>query len=245
MPADVAARIDAALTAEAASRPSAAADVSRETAPASPVQPHDVSRETAPASPVQPHDVSRETGLASPTRPHDVSRETHAPRPAPRRSRRHWPRRLLSTAATAAVLIAAGYGLHTFHTSEGSAGGDKSASVAQQPTLRERVQLLLHSTSAEDSAPSSGRAHTDASPRRSSGLPGAVSLPSCVRDALHRSDPPLAAAKEYYEGRLVYLVVLAHPGDSGKVDAFVVAASCAAASPGVRGTVLGRHTYTR
>jgi hypothetical protein len=214
MPADVTARIDAALATE----------------------------------PAPPSDVSRETRAPGHPRAHRVSHR------APRR----WPRRLLSTAATAAVLVGAGFGLHAFHTSGSGADASNTKGAARQPTLRERVRVLLDSAPS-DPAPSAGSPYSArpgvtpkggggdhaSSSSGSAGLPGVASLPSCVRAALHRSDPPIAAAKEEDGGRWVYLVVLAHPGDTRKVDAFVVTASCASASPGVRGTVLGKHTYTR
>jgi hypothetical protein len=250
MPADVVARLDASLSAEAA-RPSSTPTPAPSASP-------DVSRETPPPSSAT--DVSRETWptFIPPGPAGDVSRETRSPRRPPHRAPRRWPRRLLSTAATAAILVGAGFGLHAFHTSESGADASNAKGTARQPTLRERVRVLLDSASS-DSASSVGSPHSarpgvtrkgrggdrTSSPSRSAGLPGTTSLPSCVRAALHRSDPPIAAAKEYDEGRWVYLVVLAHPGNAQKVDAFVVAASCASASPGVRGTVLGRHTYTR
>jgi hypothetical protein len=78
----------------------------------------------------------------------------------------------------------------------------------------------------------------------SQGAPGQTpaTVPACVAEATQRSQAPIASERERFQGTESYLLVLPHPGDSGKVDAYVVGASCTGTTPG---TVLFRATYPR
>jgi hypothetical protein len=67
-------------------------------------------------------------------------------------------------------------------------------------------------------------------------------VPSCVLKATQRTQSPLAADREVFEGVEAYLLVLPHASDATRVDAFVVNASCTASSPGA---VLFQATYPR
>lgn len=51
--------------------------------------------------------------------------------------------------------------------------------------------------------------------------------------------------KYRYRGTASYLVVLAHPSDSARVDVYGVDASCTSSSPNSPGKVLHEGTYTR
>ncbi|MFD7507812.1 anti-sigma factor family protein [Streptomyces sp. NPDC059853] len=74
---------------------------------------------------------------------------------------------------------------------------------------------------------------------------GAVSapLPSCVESAIGRTEVPLVAEAERYQGTDAYLVVLPHSADPLRVDAYVVDADCVSASPSVEGEVLVKESY--
>ncbi|MGW7330071.1 anti-sigma factor family protein [Streptomyces sp. NPDC054840] len=74
---------------------------------------------------------------------------------------------------------------------------------------------------------------------------GTTSVPACVRQATGRPDAPLAAERGTYEGTPVYLLVLQHPADSARVDAYLVDAACEQTSSADPGKVLLTHTYAR
>ncbi|MFC6984474.1 hypothetical protein [Streptomyces cirratus] len=73
----------------------------------------------------------------------------------------------------------------------------------------------------------------------------APAVPPCVQQATGRSDTPLAAEHGSYQGTDVYLVVLAHPGDPARVDAFLVPSGCAATPSAGPDTPLLTGTYSR
>ncbi|MFB4193263.1 anti-sigma factor family protein [Streptomyces carpaticus] len=68
-------------------------------------------------------------------------------------------------------------------------------------------------------------------------------LPSCVESAIGRTEDPLVAEAERYQGTDAYLVVLPHSADPLRVDAYVVDADCVSASPSVQGEVLVKESY--
>ncbi|MFI7274085.1 anti-sigma factor family protein [Streptomyces sp. NPDC049879] len=70
-------------------------------------------------------------------------------------------------------------------------------------------------------------------------------VPTCVEDAIGRSEAPLAAEEEDYAGTEAYLVVFPHAVDPEQVDAYVVDADCVSATPPVSGEVLVRASYPR
>ncbi|MEV6686057.1 hypothetical protein AB0N28_12035 [Streptomyces sp. NPDC051130] len=73
----------------------------------------------------------------------------------------------------------------------------------------------------------------------------APAVPPCVQRATGRSDTPLAAEHGSYQGTDVYLVVLAHPGDPSRVDAYVVPGGCADTPSAAPGKPLLSGTYAR
>ncbi|MFJ4850636.1 MULTISPECIES: anti-sigma factor family protein [unclassified Streptomyces] len=235
MPADIAGRIDAALAAEV---------LLDSTAP-------DVSRETSPV--VAATHVSRETSHGAGRGPEGRAAATTGPGRPPVRTRRRWHKGLLLTVSAMAVLGLGGLAAALVESSSGqtdmSANADTkdSAAVAGQPDeraeaadpLRTQVQQLLSGGTAN--RPQNNSA-AESPLMDVNGMP-----PSCVLRAIGRPDDgtPLASRRGAYEGSDSYLVVLPHPGDRSLVDAFVVDASCTAATPSATGTLLREETYPR
>ncbi|TXS55984.1 hypothetical protein [Streptomyces sp. t39] len=235
MPADVAGRIDAALAAEA------------------------LLSATAPADPV---DVSRETSTDAPTPPAvpapSADRPAGRPRAAtgPGRSRR--PRR--RTAVLGAVLSAAALGMSVILLQSGTqmsadSGAAKDASVSAASgdagefsgePVQERVHTLLSVgiSSAEpriEKAPSAEADSPAVSPKSSPTAP----VPPCVQRGTGRTDQPLAFEEGRYAGTDAYLVVLPHPSDATRVQAYVVDAACVDASGTPAGDLLLTRAFPR
>ncbi|MCP9212792.1 hypothetical protein [Streptomyces cucumeris] len=257
MPADIAGRIDAALAAEAlldATTPEATdpetsksrAGVSRETPGPSTDR---VSRETA-------EETDHMAGAAKPSvtadRPAGRARGTTGPgrgssRPGTRSGRaRRWPRVLLGSACAAAVI-----GLGTFFVQEVTSGGDSDTPSASQNstegrdtvsagTLKDRVHEMLTDRKATAS-PGVASKDTPDVPLRAQD----PKVPSCVQKGIGRTEPALAAQQDTYDGKAAYIVVLPHPSDSSRVDAFVIDASCVSSAPSSTGKLLETRTYPR
>ncbi|MBH1934745.1 hypothetical protein I5Q34_10715 [Streptomyces sp. AV19] len=243
MPADIAGRIDAALAAEAlldaTSPQTAEAAVSRETATQSAEH---VSRETADL-------VSRETVTAD--RPAGRPRAATGPgrrSPAPRVPRgprpRRWTGMLIGTACAAAAL-----GVGTVLLQGGNSGGDSAApspgrqapSAIAVTELKSRVQDVLKDLKSGESRGVRAQDSTETVPFQDSG----TTAPNCVQQAIGRPESALVTRQERFTGTDTYLVVFAHSGDDTLVDVYVVAADCAASSPGIPGKVLVNQTITR
>ncbi|MEU5833831.1 hypothetical protein ABZ820_09090 [Streptomyces diacarni] len=128
--------------------------------------------------------------------------------------------------------------------------------------LRKRVQRLLSdqpTSSPTESAPSpsepsdSPSLDTKKSPSTGENTlrddlgGGGTTVPSCVREALGRTETPLAVDPEAtFANRSGYLVVLPHQGgDTEQVDAYLVDPSCISADPPQPGEVLFKGTYPR
>ncbi|MFG3477897.1 anti-sigma factor family protein [Streptomyces sp. NPDC047980] len=240
MPADIAGRIDAALAAEA---------LLNATAPDG--EPTDVSRETA-LTPQKPETLVSD-------RPAGHARAATGPgrRPSGRRRRR--------VAALTAAFSAAAVGLSALllqslggtssDTSEKKA--DTAASAASggrdftAATLQTRVNSLLSSDGtpkdAERWTATSPRVEKDASvgaeatPLRSP----AVTVPPCVQKGTGRTDTAIAVDQGVFEGTPAFLVVLPHPEDTSRVQAYVVAATCVETAPAGKGELLVTHAYPR
>ena len=240
MPADIAGRIDAALAAEAlldATLPS----VSRGTSPASSERSHDVPRETSTAPGGHP---------GGPTGPGRGGRA--GARPAGSRRRRGF----LAVAMAVGTALLGGV---IYTAASGSGGGSNSAGLdsarkqgttaGSADTVRNQVRELLAqpkaSVGATEHPGATDRGNTPMLHQNTTGATGQTSpaaIPSCVLKATHRSQAPLAADRELFRGTESYLVVLPHPHDTSRVDAFVVNASCTPSSPGA---VLFQGTYPR
>ncbi|MFE6889887.1 hypothetical protein [Streptomyces sp. NPDC057694] len=236
MPEDVAARIDAALAAEALLDSVAYEDAESG---------EDSGRETAP--------VSRETS---------TERSGPAPRPADRPSghaasatgpgRRSRVTRRRTGAAIGAVLTAAAIGTGVMFLQGGGStptAGKTQASASQSPstfaraTLKAKVSELLH----EGDTTSLGTEGTGPKPSpKTPELPkAALAPPVCVQRGTHRDEDPLGFKQGTYEGKAVYLLVLPHRTDAARVTAFIVDASCAAKNSSTAGELLYTHSYNR
>ncbi|MBT2367229.1 hypothetical protein J7E88_18410 [Streptomyces sp. ISL-10] len=231
MPADIAGRIDAALAAEAvlaASAPADAAHVSRET----PTPPESTTDTNPPAA----------------DRPAGRSRGSTGPG----RNRRTRRRRV---AVLGAVFSAAAVGvsvliLQSVQTQSGSdSGTSKEASVSADTgefsgaSIQDRVQTLLAAASQAEPrierAPSLDAETSTVSPKSSP----ETSVPSCIQQGTGRSDRPLAFEQGRYAGVDAYLVVIAHPTDATRVQAYVVDAACVGNTAAGAGTLLHTETY--
>ncbi len=258
MPADVAGRIDAALAAEALLDAHREAPVSRETGPADRAE---VSRETKRAStrsaspPAGPAPGSTRPGSAGPG-------STGPGSTGPGRGSSRRARRLRALLTTTGVLAVLGLGGVVFQGLDGGASDAGRPTAQQERTegdggamaddgLERRVQALL-----DQRAGQKGPGQQDTPPDLlvESGEPGAdpppaggpAVVPSCVREGIGRPEQPLAAEPgRPYAGHPSYLVVLPHPGDPQRVDAYVVDSSCTADSTSGPGEVLAERTYRR
>ncbi|WP_308460978.1 hypothetical protein [Streptomyces finlayi] len=139
--------------------------------------------------------------------------------------------------------------------SSSTAGG--GARTFSEGTLEGRVDALLTSASAsqlpgdEKSEPTTDSRLTpevssaDPSAPRSPLRASAVPVPSCVQQGTGRDTPPLAVEEGIYQGTEAYLVVLPHPTDDSRVQAYVVDAVCVDTTPAAKGKLLLTHSYTR
>ncbi|MGW6570685.1 anti-sigma factor family protein [Streptomyces sp. NPDC054945] len=246
MPADIAGRIDAALAAEAlldstqprvqdvpADRPPRTAD-------------RDVSRGTPPATAGRyPRPAGHPTGPTGPGR---------------RRARR---RIAVLTGLVAAAACAVGiflFGDFSGTTTHETATSGQASDSAARPSaaasgedkytaqgLQDSVRQLIaggqgaknvpeeqnNTLGLENTAPASGDKR------------GATSVPACVQQATGRPDTPLAAERGSYQGTPVYLLVLPHPADSARVDAYLVDTACEQTGSDDPGKVLLTNTYAR
>lgn len=248
MPDDVAERIDAALAAESLLATQQPTPVSRETTAAEPAP---VSRETTPTHGF----TSARPVPRSSTRPGTTRRGSTRPntgRPSGRRSGR--TRRLRVLLSTAGALAALGLGGVVFQAMTGDGSDNESASQQNAhsgdaqagPELERRVQHLL-AAQAGGSKPDPGLSAESRDPNDTAPLAGGPrTVPTCVREALDRREAPLAAEPgQPYDDRPTYLVLLPHPGDSGRVDAYVVDSTCTTETGSGAGEVLTKRTYTK
>ncbi|WP_431043270.1 hypothetical protein ACQUSR_16150 [Streptomyces sp. P1-3] len=253
MPDDVAGRIDAALAAEALLDSTTDPDrceVSRETPPGAAAG---VSRETS--RPAEEAETAAATAPAD--RPAGRSRAATGPgRQTPRSGGRHgrsrrWPQALLGTACAAAVL---GMGTWLVQSSDsGSSDGRTTAESTVAPRtesaslsaagLESRVHQVLAHQDGRQGQPSREVTAKNSPPDTLNA--DDVRVPSCVQAGTGRSEAPLAAQKETYDGTAAYLVVLPHPTDASRVDAFVIDAACTTADPASPGAILVNRTYDR
>ncbi|MBB1257637.1 hypothetical protein [Streptomyces alkaliterrae] len=225
-----------------------------------------VSRETAGATPSTGRPSNRLDG----TRP-DGGKRPGGSRPGGRSQRRGAARRrrtLIATLGVCAVALMAGLLLPPLLgdngsnrsrdevTAERSAPGTGPAPEELEKQVHELLALTPRRAPTETgngAAPEQGEEPGEFSPKASpNGTFGAeqtVTLPECVAAAVNRTEAPLAATRQSHQGTDAYLVVLPHPGDSERVDAYVVDATCADRPADDKGTdpgrLLARHTVDR
>ncbi|MFE9302435.1 anti-sigma factor family protein [Streptomyces sp. NPDC006856] len=261
MPEDIAARIDAALAAEA--RPTLSTDnndpvlVSRETRTGDGAE---ASRQAARSAPG--------TGSATaPDRP--AGRPSATTGPGRRHSRRRRRTVVLGTAFGTAVIGMSVFFLQsltpsddasTSVTDRGFSAADSSAPAYADATLENQVRDLLSDEASQESQESpgakkvppegdiksSGQALTpEAELSRSPMKAPAVAVPPCVQKATGRTTPALALEEGTYRGTDAYLVVLPHRSDPSRVQAYVVASSCVDVAPESSGQLLLTRSYNR
>ncbi|MFI5667893.1 anti-sigma factor family protein [Streptomyces sp. NPDC051704] len=244
MPSDIAGRIDAALAAEAlldSTAPRA------ETFPAS-----DVSRETSPAVPSGP-------GAGRP-----AGHPTGATGPGRRRARRRIAviAGLSGAAACALGIFLAAHLLGT-GSPDTAARSSATSTAAAAPAdgtytaqgLADNVRRLLASGPGAKAVPQEEQQNTYGLEKSTTPPPDLApgdgnrtavsSVPACVQRATGRPDTPLAAEQGSYQGTEAYLLVLPHPGDSARVDAYLVGAECTKTSSAGSDKPLLTRTYPR
>ncbi|MGC5540831.1 hypothetical protein OH733_18405 [Streptomyces griseus] len=243
MPDDIAARIDAALAAEA-----------RSTAPVD--EPVVVSRETTTTE-----DTASGT---APDRP--AGRSSAATGPGRRPARRRRRAVVLGTALGAAVIGMSVFFLQSVAPSgdaaktsadSGVSAADSGARTYDDGTLEAQVQDLLgDGTSTEspgvkkvppgsDTKSTSEALTPDAEASRGPFKAPTVAVPPCVQQATGRTTPALALDEGTYKGADTYLVVLPHTSDPSRVQAYLVAAACVDAAPESTGQLLLTRAYQR
>ena len=250
MPDDVADRIDAALAAEAALTDTGALDNSAH-----------VSRETE----LLPIQKSVPEPGSAPGRPAGRPRATTGPGRRPVRRRRRFA--VLGAALGAAMIGMSVFilqGLQPTHDSAGVSASDRrsgsttnSEDTFSDSSLEGRVRTLLDGGTkpsgpdglhAEKQAPSVGAQSTptgeSTAPSQAPLRAPTVSVPTCVQQGIGRETPALAAESGTYKGTNAFLVVLPHPSDTGRVQAYVVDATCVRNSTG-KGELLLTRTYAR
>lgn len=221
MPADVAARIDAAL-----------ADVPRETSALPAQHPH----------PDVPRGTSAPAGRPSaPTGPGRAGRRT---------------RGLRIAATSAAVVLALGWGTYQLarqgesqrtSADSGVKRSDAGSAPAASSLVGDQVARLMGGAAVPNGGSSGDGANSPMLDPKGGATVTApdgtvTAVPACVLQATRRAQKPLAAERENYQGVDSYLVVLPDPADAQRVDAFVVDATCTAATPG---HVLFQNSYPR
>ncbi|MFE0696759.1 MULTISPECIES: anti-sigma factor family protein [unclassified Streptomyces] len=260
MPEDIAARIDAALAAEA--RPTLSTDndpvvVSRET----------TTGDGAEASRPAARSASGTGSATAPDRP--AGRPSATTGPGRRHSRRRRRTVVLGTAFGAAVIGMSVFFLQSLTPSDdastsvadrGFSAADSSAPAYADATLENQVRDLLGDEATQESQESpgarkvppegdiksSGQALTpEAELSRSPMKAPAVAVPPCVQKATGRTTPALALEEGTYRGTDAYLVVLPHRSDPSRVQAYVVASSCVDAAPESSGQLLLTRSYNR
>lgn len=236
MPADVAARIDVALAAETSTDPAL---------------PH-VPRETS-LPPSLPASLPAQSG----SRTADVPRGTSAPAgrpPAPTGPGRRLRRRgLLIGAVYAAAVLALGGVVYELASDSGPSSMSADSSTQRKAGAQDRgssstvanevARLLGGPGGRTGSGGVTSPLLSDNGDARVAAPNGTViTVPACVLHAIQRTQKPLAASRESFQGTDSYLVVLPDPADTARVDAFVVTAVC---TPDTPGRVLFQNSYPR
>ncbi|MGG8408155.1 anti-sigma factor family protein [Streptomyces sp. 12297] len=254
MPADIAGRIDAALAAEALLDATSPEARRPEPAPAPHTPAPDVSRETSlPATAAVPKSgpaTTAGTGSRPPGRPRAAT--------GPGRTRGRRGIAVLGALTGAAVCA---LGIFLSQTGQPSmtasdtkreiSGAMASAIPSTEFTaagLEGTVQQLLGGQNTAKSRQDPTTPQMDTYGDGSGDAPRVAAptdLPPCVSAGTGRTETPLAAEHGTYRGTEVYLLVLAHPGDTAKADAYLVDATCENSAAAGPGKVLLKGSYPR
>jgi hypothetical protein len=239
MPADVAARIDAALATEALLSATAPGDMD---APA----PVDASSSMDDAD--DDAHVSRETSTAD--RPAGHARASTGPG-RKRNERKRSGRRRIAVLGTVFTVAALGLGsvllssLDDGNPSSSQAHGRQSATdTFSEAKLGNQVAGLLKGQS------SGSGSHAP----HSLGVEGGTNqpkvfkeptVPACVQKGIGRTDPALGTQQGIYKGTDALLVVMPDPSIGTRVTAYIVDATCVSHPSSAKAKVLLKHSYTR
>jgi anti-sigma factor RsiW len=244
MPDDVAGRIDAALAAEA---------LLNATAPAGADTPVLVGASRSPSSADDSTHVSRETS-ATADRPSGHARSSTTGPGRKERTRRGRRR----AAVLGAVFTVAAFGLGSALVLSLNDGKPSKTTAQDRQTaadtfsegkLEQQVAGLL----------AKGRTSENSSraPHNTVGIEGGPSIaspkifkrptvPDCVRKGIGNNDASVLATEEgTYKGTEALLVVLSDAGDSSRVTAYIVDATCVTQAPSTPAKVLLTHSYPR
>ncbi|WP_079127373.1 hypothetical protein [Streptomyces sp. TP-A0874] len=126
-------------------------------------------------------------------------------------------------------------------------GGQGGGSEFAAEPLDRQVQRLLAGVEGAAATPKV-EAGTDNDTDTASERPllsNEVIVPSCVQLGTGRQEEPLAAKTGKYQEREAYLILLPHPADNGRVEAYVVDASCASETAPGPGELLLKRSYQR
>lgn len=262
MPAEIASRIDAALSAEA---------LLGATAPESLAAPTLVSASRVASD--QDHESGENTGT-------HVSRETSptADRPSGRahaatgpgrkdrkvgKDRNRGGRRgriVLGAVFTAAVLGAGSLFIQSLgdHKSSDAAQGNptSSADTFSKGKLESQVTDLLSTKTATSRGTTGGEKSLKAETDPGSGaastkspqtlIKPSASIPDCIRQGINRGNEDVLGSKRgTYDGKAAYLVVLPDASDNSQVTAYVVDAACTSGQTSTPGKVLLTQSYPR
>ncbi|MFJ6611486.1 hypothetical protein ACIQPT_14550 [Streptomyces sp. NPDC091289] len=262
MPEDIAARIDAALAAEALPTTPGVDEpvvVSRETTTA-----EDTTAQTTTTADATAGSTPVRGGATVPDRP--AGRSSAATGPGRRPTRRRRRAVVLGTAFGAAVIGMSVFLLQSVSPSGDSSGtaADSGVSVSESGahtyadgTLESQVQELLGGGASQenpgakkvppdaDTKSTSEALTPDAEASRSPFKAPAVAVPPCVQQATGRTTPALALDEGTYQGTDTYLVVLPHSSDPARVQAYLVAAACVDTAPESTGQLLLTRAYDR
>lgn len=137
----------------------------------------------------------------------------------------------------------------------GVSAAESGAHAYADSTLESQVQDLLGGGASQESpgakkvppgadTKSTSEAVTPDTEASRSPLKAPV-VPPCVQQATGRTTPALALDEGTYQGTDAYLVVLPHPSDPSRVQAYVVAASCVDTAPESTGQLLLTRSYDR
>ncbi len=241
MPDDVAARIDAALAAEA---------LLSATAPAPPAVP------AAPAAPAADEDenhdgthVSRETSAAD--RPSGRAR-TSTTGPG-RKDRRRIGRRRIAVLGAVAAAAALGIGSVIVSSVTGGSPPDDTAHGQQtapvdtfsETKLQKQVSDLIGDGQGTRSGPRTPHSFGTEPETENHVLTQPTVVPECVQKAIGRDDAALATEEGVYKGKEALLVVLPDTLNDSRVTAYIVDSACVDQPAVGKATVLLKHSYTR
>ncbi|MFH8837446.1 zf-HC2 domain-containing protein [Streptomyces sp. NPDC017868] len=242
MPAEIAGRIDAALAAEAllnATSPESDTPVSRETSRSA--------AEATASSPATDRPAGRPRAGTGPGRPGRPRRRRIA---------------LISAIGAAFGAVVLGTSLYLSQVSDVTAGSaadhstkkvEAAASAPLSPFSGAPVEDRVHALLAESRAPKTPQgvgpesmsAQTGGDASRSAGN---SAVPGCVLAGTGRSEAVLGYERGEYRGTPAYLLVMADPKDTTRVQAYVLDASCAdrpTASGSPAAELLVSQTYPR